>query len=222
MLVLNNATLVKPALVLLLLTFILLGAGHSNFVESQSFSEGKMDSHASLTLTTNVTGQTSCSNGDVRLFLRFKFTNTGTEPIILQKYSVGTTGYLVSRSLEAAKKRQFEEVVHLFESVATFNPTHGPKPPPDKFVILAPTECYEFDTKTFQFVFTIYNRDHPKRLKEGSHFVQFDVMTWDEDSTLAKELAVGWRKYGTLWLKGVRSEPMEFTIEKSPSTQQCY
>lgn len=197
----------------------LLYASPSNSISIQ---ETKSTPGASLILTTAITGQTYCSNGNVQLFLRLKFTNTGTERIILQKYSVGTTGYSVSRSLEAAKKRQYESVVHLFENVVTFNPTHGPKPPPDKFVILGPTESYEFDTKSFQFVFTVYNREPQKRLKEGTHFVQFNVTTWDEDSSLAKELAVGWREYGTLWLKGVRSEPMEFTIEKPSSSQKCY
>jgi hypothetical protein len=162
-------------------------ASPSSSIGNRSIQETKSTPSASLILTTAITGQTYCSNGNVQLFLRLKFTNSGTETIILQKYSVVTTGYSVSRSLEAAKKRQYESVVTLFQNVATFKPTHGRKPPSDRFVILAPAESYEFDSKSFQFAFTVYNRDHSKPLKEGAHFIQFDNL-WLLTDTAAKEV----------------------------------
>jgi hypothetical protein len=73
-------------------------ASPSSSIGNRSIQETKSTPSASLILTTAITGQTYCSNGNVQRFLRLKFTNSGTETIILQKYSVLTTGYSVSRS----------------------------------------------------------------------------------------------------------------------------
>jgi hypothetical protein len=57
---------------------------------------------ASLQLTASVVEQVYCTGGRVRMFLRLKYTNTGSEPIILWKTSIAISRSTVSPSEKAA------------------------------------------------------------------------------------------------------------------------
>jgi hypothetical protein len=177
---------------------------------------------ASLQLTTSVAEQAYCSDGHVRMLLKLKYTNIGSESIVLKKGSIAISRLTVSRSQRAAARRDYEKVAHFFYSgVAQQNSTPGREPPRDKFVILSPGDTYEVDTKQIFHDLRVNNYFDLDNLRKGAHYLQISVNTWEEDPRLAEELSVGWRKFGVLWWEGVTSQPMPFTIEKPASTIEC-
>lgn len=185
--------------------------------------------NSSLRLTAGITEQTYCSNGDIRMFLRLRYTNLGTEPIILNRGSFAITSFTISSDLTALAKKHYEAVVNLdFASSVQPEPTHGRTPPTDRFVIIAPSQTYEIDTKRVfsdvgmpNYPYFTLGRSLGKRLDKGAHVLQVKIRTWDEPLVLAEELSVAWRRHGFLWWQEVTSEPLRFKIEDASLTVKC-
>ena len=182
--------------------------------------QDKASQKRSLVLTTSVVKQAYCSNGDLRMSLRLRYTNNGEEAVILRRYGFDVLRYTVSRSQELAEKHQYEQEMDAF--LDTFEqpfPTRGREPSPDRFVILKPTEHYEIDTTSDEYLFIHLPKN--RTLNPGNHFLQILLITWDEPISLARELEVAWRPFGVLWWRGITSEPMLFKIEKPSSIINC-
>jgi hypothetical protein len=156
----------------------------------------------------------------VRLWLQPRYTNVGSDPIILNRFSAIIVRHMTSRDERSATKRDYEDDVHhniLFSSA--LNPTTGSSPSEKQFVILKAGESYEVDARSAGFVRLA--ADQVRRYSKGNHVLQVSVATWTEPLPLAKELSVIWRDYGVLWWQDVTSEPTPFKIEKPTSTGKC-
>jgi hypothetical protein len=177
---------------------------------------------SSLKLTTSIVEQSYDCNGDLRLSLKFQYANIGTESIILRRYNFRFPRYTISRNAGAAAKGHYEREVNSFVStvLAQPNPTRGPEPWGDRFVILKPGENYGIETRPDGADLVIRNPSD-QRLGKGDHVLQISVSTWNEPVALAQELGDSWRKYGILWWQGVTSEPMPLKIEKPSTAIKC-
>ena len=193
-----------------------------DFVAAFRYQEITTAPVSSLRLATSVVEQSYCSNGDVRMSLRFQYTNTGSGSIILPRYSFAFPRYTISRSEKAAARRHHEIELNTFLRTILDQPypTRGREPSPEMFVILKPGEVYEIETRPYGADVVIRNSP-ARRLSKGTHVLQISVSTWNEPIALAQELSVIWSKYGILWWQGVTSEPMPFKIENPSSTIKC-
>ena len=200
---------------------VILLCSHLAIAQGGSRKESGETTSAQLSLSTTVIEHAYCSNGRVRLFLKLTYVNVGSEPIILKRDSLAVGQLSVSRSKDAAAKGKYEKVARFFYSDFRPNQTRGVAPPNDKFVIIASGESYEVNTKDIFKDIRFNNYIDVAGLRAGTHFLQISVRTWDEDLSLAQELSLSWRRYGTLWWRGVTSQPMQFVIERSTSTLTC-
>jgi hypothetical protein len=184
--------------------------------------EGKAQQNGALKVTTRVLEQDYCTNGDVRMSLRFRYTNNGRESIILPKYSFEYFGYTISRSEKEAARHRHEMVAHIsLETIIDQPfPTRGREPSPQRFIILEPGQSYEVDTRPSRADFFMH-RLSDQHLRKGRHVLRLNVSTWNESIALARELAIVWRQYGVLWWEGITSEPMPFTIDEPSSRVKC-
>ncbi len=211
----------KEKLNIALLLFCILsgGLGDSKATwQPQNTAQGK----SSLKLTTSILEQSYCTNGAVRMLLRFRYSNTGSEAIVLPRSNFAFPRVTISRSQEAAAKRRYEvEVPRFYPTILNQPfPSGGPTPDPNGFVILQPGESYEEDAQpSYNDLFL--ESSSGGRLRKGDHVLQISVRTWNEMPGLAEELSIAWRKFGVLWWQGVTSEPMAFTVEKPASTIDC-
>lgn len=206
---------VKQKLPLAVLAFACLFCGRSESIWAFLQQQSKAQPNSAVKLTTSIIEQSYCTNGDVRLSLRFRYTNTGNEPIILPRYSFEFPRYTVSRNEKEAARHHYELDAHAFFDTIVDQPfpTRGRVPPPGRFVVLEPGQSYEVDTRPSGADLVIRNSS-VRRLRNGDHVLQISVMTWSEPIDLAEELTVAWREYGILWWQGVTSQPMPFKIEK--------
>ncbi len=211
--------MLKELIVYVLLGVVSLSLFYDRSETASSVFQETIPTSASLKLITSVIEQSYCTNGDVRMSLRFRYTNTGSEKIILPRYSFEFSRYTISRSREEATKRHYEAEVHMFLTTIIDQPfpTRGREPSPNRFVILDPGQTYEVDTGPSQADLFI----RKPALRVGSHVLQLSVRTWNESDDLAKELSVAWRGHGILWSQGIMSEPMPFVIEKPITKVEC-
>src|SRR5712692_6172782 len=123
----------KVALASAALTLILCSTWSQVGLAKRSATQGSEQlPKASLQLTTSVVEQAYCSDGHVRMLLKLKYTNIGSESILLKKGSIAISRLMVSRSEKAATRRDYEKVAHFFYSgVVQRNPTPGREPPRD-------------------------------------------------------------------------------------------
>jgi hypothetical protein len=174
---------------------------------------------ASLQLTVSVVQQESCEDGNVRIWLRARYTNAGSEPIILNRFSTSISEYTISKNEQAAAKGDHEKDVLRSILVTTPNPTHGRTPPEDSFIILKSGESYDIDAQLIGFL--LIRKSEVGRFTKRNHVLQVHMLTWDEPISLARELSAVWHDYGVLWWEEIKSSPTPFKIEQSSSTVKC-
>jgi hypothetical protein len=178
-----------------------------------------------LQLTTSVVSQRYCEADDevdaLQLELKLRYTNAGSDAIILDKSSGEIPHVMVSRNLEEAKARQYVSDVRLsLYSVEERKQVVYGSSPGDGFVYLAPGASYE----TEGYVTLTALRGETKlrgHLEAGNYVLQVTTSTWPESESLAKELRVRWRERGVLWYGNVTSEPMSFEVAKNRIVIDC-
>ena len=174
---------------------------------------------ASLELTTEVLTKCYCRDGSqtLQMTLRLKYRNGGSQSLILYKGSSLIVRYMISRNVEAAKRRHYSQVVRLEirfpEEQELFNdPTPG-----EDFVILSPGNSHSADSE----IQIPISEPSDQFLSPGHYVLQVQVPTWLQSKDLAKTLRQRWRKSGALWFAPVTSLPMGFSVEKHYSATEC-
>jgi hypothetical protein len=209
----------------LITMLLLLAVGCSPTVCAQAVDNKKPEgslakpaaSKAQLQLTTNIVERKHHCSNLMSLRVRLTFKNIGDEPIILDKRSfIGAE--MVSHDLEAAAAKQYETTARydLFDG-AFFDVDPSDM---SNFVILKPGEVYE---KTRGLTSLWLDDAPPPRegfLSPGTHYLQIIVSTWSY-FTDAKPFRKKWSDKGVLWLEGMTSLPMPFTVEIDPSRPLC-
>jgi len=160
-----------------------------------------------LELTTSVADQRICANDSIQVILRLRYTNVGSRPIILFKYSSGISRVLVSRDIRSAAKRKYEYDAHqyLIATKVRLKPVDELDPNESLYVILKQGDYYEIETDVY-FV---------GQLRTGDRVLQVKVWTWyDGSQAELTRLREKWQQFGYLWSKTVTSLPMPITIVK--------
>lgn len=101
-----------------------------------------MPARAELKLTTSIVEQKYCSGGGMLLVLRLTYKNTGESSLIFFKYSLPALNHRVSQSIEAAAKKNYEQVISPMMGSVKSDIQFGDEPPPDYFVIIKLGEEY--------------------------------------------------------------------------------
>jgi hypothetical protein len=180
---------------------------------------GLVVSGSTLELKTSVVGQTYCSSDNLRLSLRLAFLNTGSETLILYRRGSAIARYMVSKDLNASRKRRYEYDVSPMLTPRMPPEVDGATPNEDLFVRLKAGEAFTMDKDAY---FRMNDGSSPsKSLKPGPHVLQLRVATLYLNPAIADVLAVRWRNLGVLWSNDVISIPMEFLIEPYKSSDTC-
>lgn len=93
--------------------------------------------------------------------------------------------------------------------------------PTDCFVVLPPNGVYETETGTDLFVVRDDNSKIAGGVRSGEHAIQIEVITWTESNELADRVRERWRRFGALWNRPIRSDPMLITLEKHRKVSPC-
>lgn len=178
-----------------------------------------------LRLTTSITGQRYCeADGEVdalQINLKLRYTNTGEEPIILDKGSYTIFRAMVSHNPEEAEAKQYVTDIHysIYSLQDGKTRVYG-ETPDTSFVVLKPGDCYEIEGAV---TLTALRGDLKLRghLGPGKYVLQVMAATWNETESLAKKLRVRWRQGGILWYGNITSEPMPFEVNENRSVISC-
>jgi hypothetical protein len=175
-----------------------------------------------LQLTTSIVDQKYCAADYLRLTLKLHYTNLSSRPIILYKYSMVIDRQMISRDVQAAAAKHYEEDVSpMVHPIGMQAPLDGPMPSPSVFVILMPGETYDVETQAhLPFLYDGTN-DIDESLTAGDHILQVRVRTWYESRQQAATLRRRWIEHGHLWSEGVVSSPMPFRIERNRLLVTC-
>jgi hypothetical protein len=175
-----------------------------------------------LQLSTEIIHKRYCVGGGelkdeaaLQMKLRLTYTNKGQRPLILQKGSNLINWVLVSRTPEdlLAKRHEYEMGVTWVTS-GSGDVTEDGAEPSTRFIILQPGGKYVIEGRT-------WIDDWNKYLSAGQHVLQVIVPTWSGTKEQADKLRSKWERTGLLWFGNASSEPMKFTIDKAPKTEQC-
>lgn len=189
-------------------------------VEGQS--KRRANSAPELQLTTEVVDAKFCQSDYLRLQLRLRYYNSGNQAIILSRYSNSIRGYFISKSVNDAKREKYEQ---------SYSPMGGwiglpelddtEEPNQQEFVILNPGGSYEV-TAQADLTFLYDGKDEdPTLLRPGSHVLEIKAGTWPRNQDIATKLRERWRARGYLWTQSIVSQPMTFSIAKSPQVVKC-
>lgn len=176
-----------------------------------------------LELTTTTIEQKYCSGGGMVLTLRLSYKNTSGRDLVLFKYALAPHEYLISRSVDAASAKEYEQVVNPMMGGGTGNTDFGDEPPQAYFVVLQPKETYS-PPNTIKV--PIFIRDEGNSgsqlvgeggresgLGTGQHALQIMVNTWPFYSEPSADLRTRWERFGDLWAKPLLSQPMTFQVQ---------
>ena len=149
----------------------------------------------------------------LRWNLTLTYKNSGAEPILLYKKSSLIYRSMISKSLKAASKGQYEEDTSShFISVNSMRAAGFVDrfPEPADFVTLMPGETYSVQSK--YRVRRRGNSSDESGLIPGRYFLEVRVATWYYWVD-PKEYQEKWRSTGYLWSENMTSQPMRFTLQ---------
>jgi hypothetical protein len=178
---------------------------------------------AQLKLETEIVNQYYCPGDDdldgLSLNLKLKFTNIGSESLILAKDSAEIGQMIVSKDENGRiGDREMNSTVTWVSSgewKATPADLNG------LFVALAPNETYETKTATRVFVLRVNRSGIAGAVGNGSHLLQIRVSTWLGSRENADELQEIWNERGRLWTTSVVSDPMPFAVVAKRKLTKC-
>ena len=184
-----------------------------------------MAQEQALRLTTSITRQRYCeADAEVdalQIHLKLRYTNTGQEPIILDKDSYSIFRAMVSHNPEEAEAKQYVTDIHYsIYLVREGKPRVYGETPDTSFVVLKPGDFYETEGAV---TLTALRGDLKLRghLEPGKYVLQVMPAPWNETESLAKKLRVRWRQCGILWYGNITSEPMPFDVVKDRRVINC-
>jgi hypothetical protein len=175
-----------------------------------------------LSLQKTVLGQTYCradadlDRGDFRL--RFRYLNTGSEPILLAKSS----GRIVQLSIYSHVDGRPGEL----ETNSTISNVSEPwllKPVDLKqhFVTLRPGQAYFKIVNAYIFVRRTDSNQISGSIGSGNHFLRVLTSAGDMDSEQEELLGKKWQGKRRLQTSGIISQPMHFVIPKRRRVVAC-
>jgi len=171
-----------------------------------------------LELSTSILKQEYCESGGMRLKLRFRFTNSGMEPIILYRYSLAVTTEMFSRThKDAMNGRYFEKLEPLVDPILP-EPKDTATPDERLLVILEPGKSYETDQGSYMLGLTNATSDS---LLLGDYYLRVTVPTWWWGEEKGLSLRNRWQSVGFLWTRDLTSGPMLIRVEKTAKTVKC-
>jgi hypothetical protein len=177
---------------------------------------------ANLQLTTEVLEARFCASDYLRLKLRLRYFNSGSEPVILYRASSNIMTYFISRDAKAAVQEKYEQKYSpLQRRVGPPESIDSDSPDDQTFIVLKSGSSFDVTSHAdFPFVFDGQNKGEDL-LRPGSHVLQIRARTWVESPELAEKLRQRWRNQGYLWSQPLVSRPMLFTVAKNPRIAPC-
>ena len=211
----------KHLIIICFLVVAIVSAYKTSNATSSLIRNADQNTEAQLRLSTSILEQqysVEAGSRFLRLLLNLTYSNTGSQPILLDKKSSLVYRKLVSRSLKAASQKGYEyDETSSFVTVGAMQAAGMRlESPPDReaFITLKRGESYDLKT---EIILKLYDgtSDSEGSLRPGSHFLQIRVATWyyfpDVDSYREK-----WRNDGYLWSHDITSVPMPFTVKQRP------
>jgi hypothetical protein len=178
--------------------------------------DGQLPGRQGLELTTSIVEQKYCSAGGMILVLQPSYKNSGESSLIIFKYSNPAFEHRVSRSIEAAARKDYEQVLTPMMGSVAGDIQFGNEPPPEYFVVIKPGEVYTPVNVINEPIFIrAEDGDNSKEhLHPGQHLLQVNISTWSFHGHSTAELSTRWKHYGTLWTEEMLSLPMAFRVAK--------
>ena len=174
----------------------------------------------SLVLSTRIMDRKYPAADRVELKLQLRFTNTGRHPRILYQPALLLVETAVFEDAEPANRDVFGEVAGISVlphpySFIRWEEMIKNRPIKD-LIIIPPRGTHEME----QLV-TLRIRSRTRKQQNGANDDRYKltvkVSTWnDSEQKLAANLCRKWRRLGVLWSETIESEPMVFTVERTP------
>ncbi len=176
-----------------------------------------------LKLESKIVSQYYC-RGDadldrLTLNLNLKYTNVGSETIILSRDSSEIGQMLVSMDDNGVIGKR--EASPVFTWMSSGKRTATTADWNRLFVTLKPKETYETKTVAGIFVFRENSSDIDGGVGNGKHFLQLRVSNWYGSAENADQLQKSWKNRGKLWTDSIMSEPMRFTVVPKRRLVKC-
>ena len=178
-----------------------------------------------LQLTISVAGQESCrataGTDLLQLTLKLRYTNVGSQRLILYKGNRLFYQVFISRSCEDTLARKYE----MYTTHSRYfdeQPEKISAPQPGGvFATLPPGASYE----TKQVIAVAVAREGAGRVNiaipAGQHVVNLVASTWYESRKLAEDLRERWRPRGFLWADPLGSNFAAFTVDNQRPAAVC-
>lgn len=135
---------------------------------SQQDPSALMSRKTELELNYRIVESKYCISGGMVLVLASEYKNLGKDDLVLFKYALAPFEYRVSRSVEAAKARRYEQVISPMMGSAPSGIKFGDEPPGDYFVILKPGQSFSPVNTVIVPIFAA--GANPKEIKGLSRF----------------------------------------------------
>ena len=177
---------------------------------------------ADLELTTEVLESKFCARDYIRLKLKLRYFNLGSESVILYRRSDNIMTYFISRDANAAKREKYKQRYSPLQRIlGTLESIDSDSPAEQTFVILKPGDSFEVTSQAdLPFIYDGTNNDE-NLLRPGSYVLEIRARTWEGGPELAASLRERWQRHGYLWTKSLISRPMQFNVEKNPTVVRC-
>ena len=174
-------------------------------------------------LETTVTSQYYC-RADIdldglTLNLKAKYTNTGSQSVILTRDGHGIRQMIVNKNDRGAIG--VREMNATFTLIPSSEWTARPSDLKRLFAILKPGESYTAKLVTRVFVFRKDRADIAGAVGNGAHLLQLRVSTWPGSTETEDQLEAAWKHLGDLWTNSVLSEPMAFNVVPQRRLVKC-
>jgi hypothetical protein len=201
-----------------MLGLALSGSGQSARIGSQ-VSDGRVSTNQGrLKITASLAEQTYCSASNLRLTIHLTITNIGDEPLILDRdYFAIIHTSITGSELAGQGPRKFEFNNQI---IMQFFKMNDSRPDAKLFITLKPKEA--FVTSIHDYI-PAHDGDktHGEFLKPGIYVHQSVLLPWGGRSRLGDELQKKWKQYGFLWVEPLTTEPIQFSVDRSPTIGDC-
>jgi hypothetical protein len=173
-----------------------------------------------MQLSTTILKQEYCDRDHIRLKLRLRFTNVGSEILVVYRHSLAISRQMISRSYNDALEHRYLKEIEPFVDPILPQPADAVTPDDGLFVTLKPGETHEVDNDVNVLAFDS-SRKSADLLRPGHYFPQITVPTWWFSRESADRLRDRWREHGFLWTQDLTSLPSPIDVEKSPKVVNC-
>jgi hypothetical protein len=209
----------------LLVTVVLLSMGV--LALPSQFEQNKLIIKPELELTTSVDKAEYCDSRDLKLHLKLKYKNVGSEAVILSRFAATINRYRVARTVKALEAGVFELDPHFFfDRINDGSGSHLLKMKDlesEGFVVLRPGDEFTPEVLKTSVNLSLDCDDGDPCLRPGKHILQtrFEVLTAN-DAVFA-ELQEKWRAQGEFYRGFILSQPMEFEVlrRRDQKVVQC-